>query len=564
MVAFTLPSICSAAPSSSWGPPEVSEDPACVPENIAKLASLPYQPFGRNDRLGRVADFTGYSNANVSSSRVQQQGGFNRRGGGGRDNRRGGDADRSQQQQQQQREEEASFQLVDTTKAQTQKRFVNPASKRRQQNQRLRQINARRQQATGGAGLLDKMTRNQQQPQRKGKQSYGRGGFNSNRNWNSRVDRVPSVSVQSTWTEIEQIDLNKMSKNLNTSTAVPTPEDLVWCGFLDPYNDLYDKVSAKQPVPLKKNTSKEFYPVATTDDPVIEKFAVDGHGQVFITDAILSQLMMCGRSVFPWDIVVHKLSNGVLFFDKRDNSQLDYLTVQETSSSPPNDEDGDNSPDRLGLEATAINQNFSQQVLKKSGRKKMAVENPFYEKEDSNGMEPASVAYRYRKFVLDDNMTVIVRTELHGIVKNTQYMTAFALNEFFPSNPTPQNLDWRDKIDNQRGAVLASELKNNSFKLAKWTVQSLLASADVMKIGFVSRTKPKNVNDHVILGTQFYRPKEFAMQINVSENQMWAMFRMFIQLLDKCDAGKYVLMRHPNKASLHLYAVPPDTFEEED
>lgn len=35
----------------------------------------------------------------------------------------------------------------------------------------------------------------------------------------------------------------------------------------------------------------------------------------------------------------------------------------------------------------------------------------------------------------------------------------------------------------QRGAILATELKNNSAKLAKWTAQSILGGADVMKIG---------------------------------------------------------------------------------
>ena len=41
----------------------------------------------------------------------------------------------------------------------------------------------------------------------------------------------------------------------------------------------------------------------------------------------------------------------------------------------------------------------------------------------------------------------------------------------------PGGINWREKIDNQAGAVLASELKNNSFKLAKWTAQLLLTGA---------------------------------------------------------------------------------------
>ena len=43
--------------------------------------------------------------------------------------------------------------------------------------------------------------------------------------------------------------------------------------------------------------------------------------------------------------------------------------------------------------------------------------------------------------------------------------------------------EWRQKLDSQRGAVLATELKNNSFKLAKWTVCALLSSSDHIKFG---------------------------------------------------------------------------------
>jgi translation initiation factor 3 subunit D len=194
----------------------------------------------------------------------------------------------------------------------------------------------------------------------------------------------------------------------------------------------------------------------------------------------------------------------------------------------------------------------------------MDLPNPFFDEDDADGMEPASVAFRYRKFPLDDQTMLVCRTELHGMVKKTQTMTAFALNEYFPANPNPQTLSWRDKIESQRGAVLANELKNNSFKLAKWTAQSLLAGADQMKIGFVSRVAPKNAYEHVILASQYFRPRDLATQITQSENQMWAVFRMFVQLMQKQEDGKYVLMRDPNKAILNLYKVPLDTFDDEE
>ncbi|EEC47453.1 predicted protein, partial [Phaeodactylum tricornutum CCAP 1055/1] len=375
-----------------------------------------------------------------------------------------------------------------------------------------------------------------------------------------------SVAVQSDWSVKEEVDLGKLTKQLVASADVPEVQDVLWCGFLDPYNESYDKVTARQPVPLKRMDQKEFYPVTTTDDPVLEKLAIDGMGQVFVTDAILAHLMTCTRSVYPWDIVIQKLPNGTIFFDKRDNSQFDYLTVQETAYNAPADEEGINTPERLGLEATMVNQNFSQQILKKSGRKEMDLPNPFFDEDDADGMEPASTAFRYRKFVMDAGTTVVVRTELHGIFKQTQNMTAFALSEYTPQAAagSPQVISWRDKIDNQRGAVLATELKNNSFKLAKWTAQSLLAGADQMKIGFVSRSNPKNALEHVILGTQFYRPKDFATQITLNEGQMWSTFRMFVNMVQKQPEGKYVLMRDPNKAVVFLYKVPANTFEDEE
>lgn len=62
-------------------------------------------------------------------------------------------------------------------------------------------------------------------------------------------------------------------------------------------------------------------------------------------------------------------------------------------------------------------------------------------------------------------------------VENIQ-ITVKALNEF-----DVRITEWRQKIDAQRGSVLATELKNNASKLAKWTAQSLLAGNHLLKIG---------------------------------------------------------------------------------
>ncbi len=92
------------------------------------------------------------------------------------------------------------------------------------------------------------------------------------------------------------------------------------------------------------------------------QYAKEDAAQVFITDSLLTTLMCTPRSVYSWDILVTRAA-GKLFFDKRDGSALDLLTVAETSPEAiPEDKDNINGMQQLSLEATAINQNFSQQA----------------------------------------------------------------------------------------------------------------------------------------------------------------------------------------------------------
>ena len=81
--------------------------------------------------------------------------------------------------------------------------------------------------------------------------------------------------------------------------------------------------------------------------------------------------------------------------------------------------------------------------------------------------------YKYRKWSLGD-ITLVCRCEVDGVVKlggATQTLAIHALNEF---DPKWSGVDWRAKLENQRGAVLATELKNNANKIAKWTAAALI------------------------------------------------------------------------------------------
>ncbi len=124
-------------------------------------------------------------------------------------------------------------------------------------------------------------------------------------------------------------------------------------------------------------------------------------------------------------------AGGKLFFDKRDSSSLNLLTVNETAPDPNEEKDAVNSIAPLCVEATSINQNFSQQVLVKGGEKlRFESPNPFASEED----ELASCAYRYRKWCLneEEGVEIIVRCELDAAIQvkgEDQLLSVKALNE---------------------------------------------------------------------------------------------------------------------------------------
>ncbi|KAI3475926.1 hypothetical protein L1887_62568 [Cichorium endivia] len=412
--------------------------------------------------------------------------------------------------------------------------------------------------------LLARNRQNRNQPNQRGNTKW------NNRNNKGRFDRFAkkrdgsaSVEVKSTWNLIEEMDYPRLSKLQLPN--IGEGEDLYLAGALEFYDKSYDKTSTKNERKLKR-IDRVFHTVTTTDDPIIRDLSRQ-HGTVFATDVIVATLMTATRSVSSWDIVVQKVQ-GKLFFDKREASDFDLLTVNETSTDHFFDDESRNtinSPKSLAVEATFINHNFSQQVLKTNEEKyRFDNPNPFIEEEDEE-TEVASVAYRYKKFKLSEDLDIIIRTEhdavTYGPNNDVQFMSIKALNEWDPR--FSGGIDWRQKLDVQRGAVLANELKNNSCKLAKWTVQALLAGSHQLKFGYVSRVNYKD-SAHVILGTQQFKPKEFADQINLNMDNGWAILRCIIDTLMKLEDGKYLILKNPNKPLLLLYSIPDSTFESDE
>ncbi len=152
-------------------------------------------------------------------------------------------------------------------------------------------------------------------------------------------------------------------------------------------------------------------------------------------------------------------------------------------------------------------------------------------------------------------MDLIVRTEVDAYQgKKDSYVTVKALNEFDPraSGSSARALDWKKNLDTQKGAIVAGEMKNNSAKLARWAVQSFIAGADQMKMGYITRANLRDAQRHVIVGVQTYKPVDFARQMNISLTNGWGIVRTLSDLVLRQPEGKYVLVKDPNSVSRGL------------
>jgi len=538
--------------SARFEPPFIQDNPSGWGPNTipAQFRDMPYQPFSKSDRLGKVSDWTGatYQDRRYMTKYQSQY------GGGGT------------QYAYYHEEDETSFQLVDTARA-TKPMYGRGRGFRGRGQFRGRWNNAfnNRQAATTNLQTLTKAQKikerdRQRQVRKWQKQQAGRQNYHRNAPIKSRD---ASVMVKADWIVVEEMDFPRLGKL--SLPNIKEPADLLQCGALEYYDKIFDRVNVKNERPLQR-IDRIFHTVTTTDDPVIRKLVkTETTANVFVTDAILATLMCASRSAYSWDIVVQKIG-GKVFLDKRDNTEFDLLTVSETSAEPPQEEGSNlNSPRNLALEATFVNHNFSQQVLKSDGEKyKFDIDNPFVDADEEG--EVASVAYRYRKFDLGNDLVLICRCELDAVQQGSnnelQFVNLKALNEWDSRNSG--GVDWRQKLDTQRGAVLANELKNNACKLAKWTVQSILAGADNLKFGYVTRYSVKDSSRHIILGTQQFKPIEFGQQINLNMDNAWGIVRCVLDIIMQQQDGKYLIVKDPNKPILRLYDIPDNTFESED
>ena len=573
MAHFQLPSI--AVNPSSWGPPSGTSAARALPEEFQRI---PFTPFSKSDRIGRIADWnTAGTGAEDRNTTVTGRSARSTRSAAAPSYATGAQVNTFAYFH---GEDESSFSVVDNARNTAKSRT---ATGPMQRNARSAQP-AGRTQAFGRSGAAGRAGGRMSTASSRGNNSMRRPGW---RDWErtQRKAREASITVGPEWEQLNELDFLRMSK---LRMDVEDADDVATYGTLYQYDRTYDRVSVRFEKPLQPRDRVHYNPT-TSDDPVIHELASKDHAaQVYITDSILALLMCAPRSVYPWDIVITKTDDGKLFFDKRANSTIDFLSVNENASEPPielndpangpspenNTRARINTPGALSLEATFVNENFGFQVCDETKTHKMDHPNPFHDGENAEEGKLASCSYRYRRFNLstdeEDPVEMIVRTELNAFVpgadkkKTAQLITIRTLNEFDSRAPGAGGApDWRSRLDQSRGAVVATEMKNNSFKLARFTVQSILAGADNMKLGYISRANPLDPYRHSILGTSWFKPRDLAVQMAYNLSNGWGIVRTIIDMARAQPAGRFVLVKDPNKQIVRFFSVPWD-FEQQD
>ncbi|CRK40278.1 hypothetical protein BN1708_016787, partial [Verticillium longisporum] len=424
----TLVENCPAG--DGWGPSVTSD---------TTLNGVPYAPFSKGDKLGRMADWTADGKGQDGRGGRQQ---YNRNY---RDQQVYG-ASHAVTFNAPPAEDESSFSVVSNTRDSTKTRYGRGAVFTR----------GGRGGARGGRGDA----RGGRTTATRGGAAGGRGGYGGFDSRGGRGgaggrggrrfgwkdydkparNRDASINIRPDWKMLEEIDFNRLAKlNLETDEG----EDVDSYGFLYYYDRSYDKAPVKNAEKKLTAIDRAAYNVTTSSDPVIQELAEKDEAQIFATDSILSMIMCAPRSVYSWDVVIVRQGNKI-FLDKRDNAALDMVTVNENAADAPleaseGSKDTVNQPSALAEEATYINHNFANQVVLEGNSKvDMPNSNPFYNASEDTD-PPASKAYKYRRFDLstsdEEPVHLIVRTEVDAVQKNAisgedQYLTVKALNEF--------------------------------------------------------------------------------------------------------------------------------------
>lgn len=347
---------------------------------------------------------------------------------------------------------------------------------------------------------------------------------------------------------MEEVEFSRISK---LQFDPDTPELLASGGSVRFYNKTFDRLTTKSSKPVNIDESNQLPYLPLASDPIISKLAAEIEGTVaFMTDAAAALLMATPRTVNSWDLVTKRISPNAVIIDQREEAQstiffIDNILVSETANEPPmDDRDSFNSTQNLAIEATRINNIIPSIICSSDSQYNVG----------GDCTVPSGYAYKYFKWTMGEGKYLVVRSTVNAAARigsNEDIILVRSLLEF-DSSRYAGNLDWRSKLDNQRGAILAHEIKNNNSIIARWVFQSYLAQVDNIKLAYVSRVSPKDRVRHELLALQDIEPYELATQMNLDTANGFGILKALFDLLTESKES-VIIVRDPVKPILRLY-----------
>lgn len=177
---------------------------------------------------------------------------------------------------------------------------------------------------------------------------------------------------------------------------------------------------------------------------------------------------------------------------------------------------------------------------------------------------------------LGSDVQLVARTTVNAVATlggKAAFVNSFALTEGDPKELG--NIPYSKTVD-KRGALIATEIQNNGFKLAKFVATAHLSGVDSIRLGFVARASSASSDKHNLLASQHYKPQNLAHQMSLATSNMWGIVKWIVMLVRQHAANlrgeesedeymaKFVMVRDANAPLLTLYNVPFDLFDEED
>ena len=113
---------------------------------------------------------------------------------------------------------------------------------------------------------------------------------------------------------------------------------------------------------------------------------------------------------------------------------------------------------------------------------------------------------------------------------------------------------------------LNTEIIDNTCKMSRWAIKSILGGVDRMRFAFIQRLDANSSKSHKVIGFASQQPETFINQLNMKMANNWAILKdLLVTVLDQDQtAADYLYMKDPSQYNYRLYHMVKMEIEAED